>query len=178
MPQEGLEMNKVEILKEIEKTKQHLTNMEKMLEDKEWEEKAQRWKPKSNERYWYVTSTNHTAQTDFVMGDDFQRWLIYNCFKTEKEANQETEKLLIRRQLEAIAQRLNKGRKIDWASTTQRKYLIYFNHCCDRIELDNSRVHQIQGVIYCLDEKFLDVAVKEIGETRLMRYLKGCWING
>ena len=171
-------MNKAEILKEIEKTKQHLTNMEKMLEDKEWEEKAQRWKPKANEKYWYVTSTNHTAQTDFVMGDDFQRWLIYNCFKTEKEANQETENLLIRRQLEAIAQRLNKGRKIDWNNTEHPKYSICFNVYKNEIDYLYSFNLKEQGVVYCLDQKFLDVALKEIGETRLMRYLKGCWING
>ena len=169
-------MNKVEILKEIEKTKQHLTNMEKMLEDKEWEEKAQRWKPRSNEKYWYATSTNHTAQTDFVMGDDFQRWLIYNCFKTEKEANQETEKLLIRRQLEDIAQRLNKGRKIDWDNIKQSKHCIELQY--DDIITNFYTVRKVQGTVYCLDENFKATAIQEIGEERLRKYLKGCWING
>lgn len=171
MPQEGLEMNKVQILKEIERTKQHLANMEKMLEDREWEEKLQRWKPKTNEKYWYVTSTNHTAQTDFVMGDDFQRWLIYNCFKTEKEANQETEKLLIRRQLEDIARRLNRGQKIDWGNNDQSKYFIYFDN--QNIRSNVNFTMKVQGAVYCLDENFIHVAIKEIGKERLENYLKG-----
>ena len=169
----GLEMNKAEILKEIEKTKQHLTNMEKMLEDKEWEEKTQRWKPKANEKYWYVASTNHTAQTYFVMGDDYQRRLIYNCFQTREQAEQEAEKILIRRQLEDIARRLNMGEKIDWDNDDQRKYFIRFNYWQGIIELDSSFRQQFQGVIYCLDKKFLDVATQEIGKERLEKYLKG-----
>lgn len=176
MPQEGLEMNKAEILKEIEKTKQHLANMEKMLEDKEWEEKTQRWKPKANEKYWYVTSTNHTAQTDFVMGDDFRRWLIYNCFKTEKDANQEAEKLLIRRQLEDIAKRLNKGRKIDWNDGEQTKFCLLINEYGDVWHSVCCR-HKTEGSVYCLDENFKDIAIKEVGEGRLKAYLKGGWIN-
>ena len=172
-------MNREQILNEIEKTKQHLANMEKMLEDKEWEEKAQRWKPKANEKYWYVTSTNHTAQTDFVSTgcykteDDFQRWLIYNCFKTEKEANQEAENLLIRRHLQDIARRLNRGRKIDWNNQEQDKYFIRFSYWEDRIRLETCWKNKVQGVIYCLDKKFLDVATQEIGKERLEKYLKG-----
>lgn len=166
-------MNKAEILKEIEKTKQHLANMEKMLEDKEWEEKTQRWKPKANEKYWYVTSTNHTAQTYFVMGDDFQRRLIYNCFQTREQAEQEVEKILIRRQLEDIARRLNMGEKIDWDKGDQRKYFISFNYWEDMIELEGCLIKKYQGVIYCLNESFLDVATQEIGKERLEKYLKG-----
>ena len=162
-------MNKQEILNEINKTKEHLANMEKMLEECECE----RWKPKANEKYWYVTSTNHTAQTDFVMGDDFQRWLIYNCFKTEKEANQETEKLLIRRQLEDIARRLNKGEKIDWKNNTQIKYTILFLTSNDDISCVPSSMRKIQGAVYCLDIEFDKIATREIGEEKLKKYLRG-----
>lgn len=42
-------MNREEILDEINKTKQHLTNMEKML--KECDE---RWKPNSCDAYYYI----------------------------------------------------------------------------------------------------------------------------
>lgn len=30
-----------------------------------------------------------------------------------------------------------------------------------------------QGVVYCLDEKFKDIAIAEIGKERLKKYLKG-----
>lgn len=166
-------LNRQEILDGINKTKEHLANMEKMLEDKEWEEKTQRWKPKANEKYWYVTSTNHVAQTDFVMGDDFQRWLIYNCFKTEKEANQEAEKILIRRQLEDIARRLNKGKKIDWNDEEQTKSFLFFDSVTQLIERDCNIRNKIQGVVYCLDTDFRKIAIQKIGEDRLKEYLKG-----
>ena len=54
-------MNKEEILKEIEKTKEHLANMEKMLE----ECRCERWKPKDNEQYWYITDYG-TASCEFA----------------------------------------------------------------------------------------------------------------
>ena len=168
-------MNKEQILEEINKTERHLENMKKMLEECNYT----RWKPKDGETFWLVDSYAQDTCTLYLDStDEYNDRLFnsYNCFKTREEAKAESERILVRRQLEDIARRLNAGRKIDWASTTQRKYLIYFNHCCDRIELDNSRVHQIQGVIYCLDEKFLDRALKEIGEERLEKYLKGCWI--
>ena len=42
-------MNKQEIIDEINKTKEHLANMEKMLK-----ECNGRWKPELNEEYYYV----------------------------------------------------------------------------------------------------------------------------
>lgn len=70
-------MNKEEILKEINKAKEHLSNMQKMLK-----ECSERWKP------------------------------------------EEAENILVRRQLEDIARRLNKGTKIDWNNYNQAKHCI------------------------------------------------------
>ena len=47
----------------------------------------------------------------------------YNCFKTQEEAEQEAEKILVRRQLEDIAKRLNKGEKFDWKRNQPKWYL-------------------------------------------------------
>ena len=164
-------MDKQEILKEIHKTKEHLASMEKMLKGCEYE----RWKPEEDEMYYFVMSTGKVkhAYWNVYATIDKERYNYHNCFRTKEQAKAEAEKILITCQLETIARRLNAGRKIDWANTTQRKYLIYFNHHCDRIDLDNFKIHQVQGVIYCLDKNFLDEAIKEIGEERLKAYLKG-----
>ena len=163
-------MNKEEILQEIEKTKEHLGNMEKMLE----ECGCKRWKPKYNDRYYYVseecTAMESRAWAEYIVDERYRR---YNVFKTEEEAKQEAEKILIRRQLEDIARRLNMGEKIDWDNEDQRKYFIRFNYYLGIIELDYSFRQQFQGLIYCLDKKFLDTAIKEIGEERLIKYLRG-----
>lgn len=161
-------MNKEEILKEIEKTKQHLTNMEKML--KECDE---RWKPKDNEKFWYIDSSGSVNYCLF-MSETESRFKNYNCFQTREQAEQEAEKILIRRQLEDIAKRLNKGQKIDWNNFDQNKYFISFNCATQSIERDFYNLkNKVQGVVYCLSDDFVSVAIQEIGEERLKNYLRG-----
>ena len=150
--------------------------MEKMLQECE----SDRWKPKDGEKYWYITNTNQLSQIDFTSErsykreDDYQRWRTYNCFKTNEEAHAEAEKILIRRMLEDIARRLNKGRKIDWNNFDQNKYFISFNCATQSIERDFYNLkNKVQGVVYCLSDDFVSVAIQEIGEERLKKYLRG-----
>lgn len=158
-------MNKEEILKEIEKTKQHLTNMEKML--KECDE---RWKPKDNEKFWYIDSSGSVNYSLF-MSETESRFKNYNCFQTREQAEQEAEKILIRRQLEDIARRLNKGQEIDWYNKNQSKHCIEL--FCNEIMSDSYFTYKTQGTVYCLNKLFKDVAIQQIGEERLKNYLRG-----
>lgn len=50
-----------------------------------------------------------------------------------------------------------------------KKYDIFKN------EYFNGLVEYEKGTIYCLDENFKDIAIKEIGEEELTAYLKGEW---
>ena len=160
-------MNKQEILNEINKTKEHLTNMENMLK-----ECSERWKPEPNEEYYYV---NQVSATSRAVNDEFDidvaRYRAYNCFRTKKEAELEAEKILVRRQLEDIARRLNKGKEIDWYDSEQSKYCIELY--CNNIITNFYLAHKTQGTVYCLDKNFKDVAIQEIGEERLKKYLRG-----
>lgn len=160
-------MNKQEILDEINKTKEHLADMEKMLE----ESQDERWQPKELEKYYYLSynlevwsDTNHNNLSD----EEAIR--VYNCFRTKEEAKKEAENILVRRMLECIAKRLNKGEKIDWYNNDQSKY--YIELYCDEIITNFFNSHKIQGTVYCLDGNFLDVVIKEIGEERLKKYLR------
>lgn len=161
-------MNKEEILDEINKTKEHLANMEKMLEKRENE----RWKPEKGEMFYYLTSYNvaipETWNADYANAAHYN---IYNCFKTREQAEQEAEKILVRRQLEDIARRLNRGRKIDWNNYEQSKHCIELYR--DEIITNFYAAHKSQGTTYCLDEDFKDIAIQEIGEERLKNYLRG-----
>ena len=162
-------MNKQEILDEINKTKKHLINMEKMLKECEYE----RWKPEPNEEYYYV---NQVSATSRAVNDEFDidaaRYRTYNCFETEEEAKQEAEKILVRRMLEDIARRLNKGKEFDWSDEDQCKWYIVYNTTFG-FETYSVSENTVQGVVYCLDKNFLNTAIKEIGEGRLMKYLRG-----
>ena len=161
-------MNKEEILQEIEKTKKHLYNMQNMLEECGYK----RWKPKYDDRYYYVseecTAMESRAWAEYIVDERYRR---YNVFKTEEEAKQEAEKILVRRQLEDIARRLNRGERIDWDNYEQAKYCIelYKNN----IITNFYKAHKTQGTVYCLDRNFKDVAIQEIREERLKAYLRG-----
>ena len=162
-------MNKQKIIDEINKTKELLANMEKMLKECDG-----RWKPELNEEYYYV---NQVSATSRAVNDEFDidavRYRTYNCFKTKKQAELEAEKILVRRQLEDIARRLNRGVKIDWRNDDQYKYCFIYDVDYQHINQDSNINVIRQGAVYCLDKRFLDVAIKEIGEERLRKYLIG-----
>ena len=162
-------MNKQEILEEINKTKEHLSNMEKMLKECEYE----RWKPIDGELYYFLDSYGEIIADNFCSADyvDSHRYKNYNCFQTREQAEQEAEKILVRRQLEDIAKRLNKGEEIDWYDSEQPKHCIELY--CNDIITNFYFGHKFQGTTYCLDKNFLDVAKREIGEERLKTYLRG-----
>lgn len=124
--------------------------------------------------FYYLNSYNIAiAETWDASYSDAEHYNIYNCFQTREQAEQEAEKILVRRQLEDIARRLNKGQEIDWNNKDQNKYLICFNHWQDIIILEYGWKNKFCGVIYCLDKNFLDIAKREIGEERLKKYLRG-----
>lgn len=162
-------MDKQEILDEINKTKEHLANMKKMLEGCEYK----RWAPIDDELYYFVDSYGQISVENFCSADyvDNQRYKNYNCFQTKEQAEQESEKILVRRQLENIARKLNKGQKIDWGNDEQSKHCIELYR--NNIITDFYYCHKTQGTVYCLDGNFKDIAIREIGEGRLLKYLRG-----
>ena len=163
-------MNREEILSEIEKTKEHLANLVKKLEGCN-----ERWKPKDYEQFWYVDNYGSVNYTLFMSGIecDTIRFKNYNCFQTREQAEAEAEKILVRRMLEDIARRLNKGNKIDWNDDKQFKYYICIDSRDNEIIWDREVRYISQGVVYCLDINFCNVAIQEIGEERLKNYLRG-----
>lgn len=168
-------MDKEEILKEIEKTKQNLASLEQMLEDTEWRERVERWKSRTSGCYYFVTDNLTIAKENFEECGDYDtcKYNAYNCFQTREQAEAEAKKILIRRQLEDIARRLNKGVKIDWHNQTQIKYGISYNTDTNVIETYFASFNKSMGSTYCLDVNFKDIAIKEIGEERLLSYLRG-----
>ena len=161
-------MDKQELQNEINKTKEHLANMEKMLEECEYE----RWKPEYMQEYYSVNAIGEVTENTWRGSDiDECKYDFYNCFRTYEQAEAEAEKILVRRMLEDIARRLNKGKEITW-STVGAKYFLMID-CDGNIITEFNSCITIQGVIYCFDRTFKDVAIQEIGEERLKKYLRG-----
>ena len=163
-------MNKQEIIDEINKTKEYLANLERMLK----ECKSERWKPVDGDIYYYIseacTVIKSRTWAHCIVDEHYH---CFNCFKTEEEAHAEAEKILVRRQLEDIARKLNKGEKPDWIKCYQKKYYLGYNQINSKITLECRTTIIAQGTVFCLDDKFLNVAIQEIGEERLKKYLRG-----
>ena len=163
---------KQKILNDIEEAQRKLDEARKKLD--EYNTGYKRFKPKNNEVYYYVIS-NGTVGRDYqndIFITDIKRYDFYNCFKTREQAEAEAENVLVRRMLEDIARRLNKGQKIDWGDENQYKWYIVYNTTFG-FEIYSASVNTIQGVVYCLDKNFLNIAIQEIGEERLKKYLRG-----
>lgn len=159
-----------ELVQEIAKTKEQLDKLQKALENK----KYGRWQPEIRERYYSFDSCGAIYHCEWNNDCiDQKRNNFYGCFKTREEAKSEAEKILVRRQLEDIARRLNKNETPNWCDYDQLKYYIYYSFQTNELKCTGQWLCKLAGVVYCLDEKFLDVAIQEIGEERLKRYLKG-----
>lgn len=166
-----------ELRQELQEAQDALERAQKKL--KEFEENNVKkygwWKPEHNDGYYYIDSdgcvkhdTHNNVEIDHMRVEDL------NCFKTRKEAELERLKIVINRQIQDIALRLNKGKKINWSNYHQIKYFIAI------IEMDNGTCQVEQGTVvtngridkaYCLDMHFADVVEKELKED-LKQYSK------
>ena len=91
------------------------------------------------------------------------------AFKDLDAKNRAEEKRKIYIQLKNLAERLNNGEKIDWNNIEKDKYYIYYDYANKELRKEYNNAWSNQGTIYCLDENFLDIAIKEIGEENLLK---------
>lgn len=161
---------KQELKEIINELKDRLKKAQDKLENLD---KNQRWKPNNDDRYYYVDTENCVLNTFFddCICSDENRYNVYNCFKTEEEAEKEADKILIRRKLEDLAERLNGDEKIDWDNSYQLKYHILYNTEGKCLTYKITSRLKNEGSVYCLDKNFIDEAIKEIGEKELVSYI-------
>jgi len=92
-----------------------------------------------------------------------------NCFMTEEEAETYKETLIVTQMLRDIAEELNDGVEIDWNNREQKKYFIFYDYYILEI---GQCYYSRSSSIFCLSNRFKDVAIKRIGLNRLTKYLK------
>lgn len=161
-----------------EKLQELINDLKKQLQEAQEKfenlSKTERFEPNENEIYWLVNSLCNVVAIAFDnnLQDDIRRYETFNCFRTREDAEREANKILIRRKLEDIARRLNGDKEIDWSNENQRKYFINY-YFSEGLCIDWNTYMCVQGCIYCLDEKFLDIAKEEIGEQELKDYIIG-----
>ena len=169
------EMNTEEQIKlEIKDAQKSLEQAQKKLAELENSKNRGWWKPQKNEDYYYINEDEEdtlqdTNETTYI---DLYRLKNFNCFKTEEEVELEKLQIIIRRKIQDIALRLNKGRKIDWNDYSQKKYRSCIYYDSQIKVLSVSAVPCNKQDFYhpiCLDENFGDVIYKELKDD-LKRY--------
>lgn len=110
---------------ELQEAQDALKRAQKKLKELENSKKHGWWKPEKNDYYYYISDgsciyqdMNIDVETDHIRIENL------NCFKTEEEAELEQLQSIIRRKIQDIALRLNRGRKIDWTNTAELKYFV------------------------------------------------------
>lgn len=133
--------------------------------------KSKRWKPKNNEKYYYMSSIgiNHFSW-DGDRVDNFL-YLTNNCFKTKEEVEFYIEKLKVYHELKLFADENNEG--IDLYTPEKIKYVIAFNVPNQKITIIPITCILDIGQIYFSSNELAEQAVKKVGEDRIKKYLFG-----
>ena len=155
-----LEEKQVEILKEIEELKKYqLTN-------------NVRWRAEYNGEYFYINSNGCICSDVDIRDNSANYRFLVDYYKTKEDAEKCFKNQITYQQLKDIALRLNKGQEIYWHNGSQDKYYIYFDYIENEFGLTFANSMRSLSGIYCLDEKYLDIAIDEIGEEKLRQLLE------
>lgn len=168
---EQLLKEKENILKNIEKRKGRIAQIEREL--KELENK--KWKPKDGERYYVIDITG-------VVSDRFNNFItvtdsalaIGNCFKTEEEAEFAVERLKVLEELKEFSYEFSDE---EWNDLFIDKYFICYD--CSKSYINISYAHKLKiANIYFKTREAARKAIDKIGEERLKKYYFRVGNNG
>lgn len=159
-----------EVEQNINSIKEELSKLEEKL--KTLKSGVDRRIPEKNDIYYFIGANSTVFEDKWTYApSDFDRFNTYNYFKMEEEAQKEVDRRLIKGKLNEIANRLNDGQVINWDSVIQRKYFLVLSNE-GSISLTFSLNDKNEGTTYCLSGDFLEVVADEIGEQRLVEYMK------
>ena len=158
---------------EVNRLKEQLQNAEQRLEQYK---QSIVFIPIEKQPFWFLDSSGNAINEFYTASCDEPKVKFGNCFRYADEATVASKQILVTRRLKALARELNKGLAIDWGNTKEKKYYISMDFSNDNkegiIKLNCTTFSRAAGVIYCLDDKFLQSALEVIGEEDLTDYLK------
>lgn len=134
-----------------------------------------RWRAEGRNKFYYLNMNNSSIIESEDSGWANMLYNIGNYFKTKEEAEKYKQNLIIAQKLKDIALRLNNGVEINlknWMDVGRQKYKIVLKPYSDILLQAISTSIVDLNQIYCLSSKFLETAIKEIGEKELIEYIK------
>ncbi len=168
---EKLLKEKENILKNIEKRKGRIAQIEREL--KELENK--KWNLKSGEIYHWLDSRGFVLGTtnNYCVIDE-ERFKVGNYFRTEEEAEFAVERLKVLEELKEFSYEFNDE---DWNKPSICKYYIYFGFATYDIIIASNCIKK-DGHIYFKTQEDAQKAIDKIGEERLKKYYFKVGNNG
>lgn len=167
------QMNKQQILEQIDELKQKIEELEKEVNSSDFEriKNNVRFRADYGKPYFFINNEGAVSRgiEQYRPLDDF-RYNSGNYFETEEQTKDFRENVLTKQALKDLALELNNGVKIDWDNDNQNKFQIYFDYC-------TSRLSQCWGTqspdfnIYCLNPDFICIAKNRIGEEKLIKLI-------
>ena len=167
---EGLEKQLESIRQDMEIfTEQTTSNMHQL--DNSIKEYKEQEEFTHGDMYYYIDGSGGLLVTKLQQGAFWEGLIsMGNLFETTEQAKSKIAFIKTCHKVSKIAKRLNNGRKIDWSNFGQKKHYIYYD--MEHVSVDYDTYYGVKNSgIYCLDEKFLAVCLKEIGEGALRDYL-------
>ena len=122
------------------------------------------WKPKLEEKYWYINNNSFPYKDTWVdtYVDDC-RFDIGNVFKTQEDAEFQVERLKVITKLKQFSHEFTYGYRNFYINLSNGDTLSY-----------NYRSNvMVQGVIYFESEEKVNEAIEAVGEDRIKKYLFG-----
>lgn len=140
-----------------------------LIEKANKKEKSKVWKPRCEERYYYIDKLGRVKYYTSV-GDEVDKILyeIGNCFKTKEEAEFALERQKVITELKRFALENNEY-ELDWNNDNQNKFGIFYDVGEKIIDIDICTVSK-RNAVYFSSRKITNKAIATIGEDRLKKY--------
>ena len=138
------------------------------LVEKSQQKKSKFWKPEENGKFYFLGPSGLINSSFYEDVNDEYKYLIGNCFHTEKEAKFIAEKLKVIAELKRIAKENNQ--RINWDNFNQEKYFLLYDYRCQVITIDHTANFLKLPTIYFSSIEGAKKAIETIGELKLKKY--------
>lgn len=164
-------MNKEEIQAEIKAMQERLNILSTELEKCENEQVLSVWKPKENEKFYYILCDGGIYGDKFDSANLQNSEIVHigNYYKTEEEAEFEAQREKFTRLFRKYVK--EHSEPLDWENFEQEKWYCAYNYLFSRIEYHSVYSYQHTFQIYASSKEILQDAIKFIGEDNFKKYI-------
>ena len=167
-----MDKDKEKVLKELDKVKQTVLELEKRIENFDLKEEGCKvWTPKEGELIYILFTDGDAIKCDYCHGDKY-KFDMGNIFKTKKEAEFEKERCKIHQELKLFAEEHNEY-EIDWNDFEQPKHYLVYDFDFKQVNHFIIFARKSHNTIYFTSEKVAKNAINHIGADKLKKYYFG-----